>query len=578
MENIVENSITLNESLVWVLDDKKRFDYSEGEGSEKYLENVFAKVNDLSSNSYELESYIKGWSSEYHLSRKRSQLLRGFDFDKTKKVLEVGCGCGAITRFLGETFEDVMAIEGSEARARLARLRTKSMDNVSILCAPFQEIKFKERFDIIFCIGVFEYSNMFVKAIDAHNYVLQYFHDILSPEGIVVIAIENQFGLKYFSSSTEDHTNIMFDGLEGYPRYNNRERTFGYGELKSRLSNYFEDIKFYFPYPDYKIPSCVFSERAFDKIKLGEMISQFPSRDYMGARKPLFDEKLVLLELDKNDKLPFFANSFLVFAGKHNIMSIKFDYLGIMYNDFRLEKYQTVTRILEDKDSRIWVKKTPQIDQQRSESEMLILRPQEREWIDSLSLHTQIVKRVKEKNITIEELFNPCKVWLQKIKSISVLQENRFMIDGKYVDGIWCNSFIKNNECYFIDTEWDWQEKIAINVLIIRSIYYFLFDIRYMTNLSMPLKLNSTRALITIIAKSFNIKVGRKDFKEFCKLESEIVHIIFGKNIQRNAFYINLLLINKWMFVWLEKFIQCNKSVYRKLQRKVSAVSRRLSF
>jgi 16S rRNA A1518/A1519 N6-dimethyltransferase RsmA/KsgA/DIM1 with predicted DNA glycosylase/AP lyase activity len=135
------------------------------------LEKVFTKSADLSSNSYELEQYIRDWSTEYHLSRNRSQLLRGFDFDKRKKVLEVGCGCCAITRFLGETFEDVLAIEGSEIRARLARLRTKNMDNVSILSAPFQEIKFKERFDIIFCIGVFEYSNMFVIAADPYDFV-----------------------------------------------------------------------------------------------------------------------------------------------------------------------------------------------------------------------------------------------------------------------------------------------------------------------------------------------------------------------------------------------------------------------
>ena len=96
------------------------FAYSDGVGSEQYLKKVLLRSNDLSTRSGELESYIKDWSSEYHLTTKRAQLLSGFKFDRTLKVLEVGCGCGAITRYLGETFDSVVSVEGSIARARLA--------------------------------------------------------------------------------------------------------------------------------------------------------------------------------------------------------------------------------------------------------------------------------------------------------------------------------------------------------------------------------------------------------------------------------------------------------------------------
>ena len=200
MKNLVKNDIWLNESSIWVSDEKRTISFSDGRSSERYLEKVLIEATDLSSDSYELERFIRDWPSEYHLTRKRAHLLRGFDFDKSKKVLEVGCGCGAITRFLGEIFDEVVAVEGSITRAKLARLRTKNMENVSILCAPFQDIKFKERFDIIFCIGVFEYSNVFVNASDPYEAILKYFYDILTPDGVLVLAIENQFGLKYFSS------------------------------------------------------------------------------------------------------------------------------------------------------------------------------------------------------------------------------------------------------------------------------------------------------------------------------------------------------------------------------------------
>ena len=76
-----------------------------------------------------------------------AKMFSGFD-----RVLEVGCGCGAITRFLGENFDDVVSVEGSLNRARLARLRTRDLPGVTILCAPFQEIRFSRKFDVVFCI------------------------------------------------------------------------------------------------------------------------------------------------------------------------------------------------------------------------------------------------------------------------------------------------------------------------------------------------------------------------------------------------------------------------------------------
>ena len=159
IQSIVQNELVEDSSSVWLLRGHDKFAYSDGVASERYLKKVLLRSKDLSTRSSELESYITDWSSEYHLTSKRAQLLSGFKFDRTLKVLEVGCGCGAITRYLGETFDSVVSVEGSIARARLARLRTRDLTSVSIVCAPFQEICFSQKFDIIFVIGVFEYSD-----------------------------------------------------------------------------------------------------------------------------------------------------------------------------------------------------------------------------------------------------------------------------------------------------------------------------------------------------------------------------------------------------------------------------------
>jgi len=536
--------------MIWTLAAQKEFDYSDGQTAERYLGKVLNKANDLSSDSFELEKFIKDWPSEYHLSRKRAQLLSCFEFDQSKKVLEVGCGCGAITRFLGETFDHVLAVEGSPVRSRLARLRTKNMQNVSIICAPFQELKFREHFDIIFCIGVYEYSNEFIADPDPYDTVLQYFHNTLKSDGILVVAIENQFGLKYFASRREDHTGIKFDGLEGYPHFGNKAKTFGYEDLENRLRKYFAQTKFYFPYPDYKLPSCILTKQFFEKVKLGELVGNVSSRDYFYNQKSIFDEKLVLIEIDKNNQLPFFSNSFLVFAGKTKISSTGFRHLGLIYTTDRLKKFQTITRFVEQKNGSIWAEKDPIYGITEIKDGKLTLRSLKDKWIDGLSIQMQLMKRSKERYISINELFTPCKKWLKQLKRISLFQENELWLDGKYVDCIWRNSYIQGNQCLFIDLEWEWEDKIRLKIIVIRSIYLFLNDLSSLSGISPVLKKRSMKQLISTIAETIGIKIHNKDFNEFFQLHAEIMNIVYGSNKTIKIYSMKLKFWNTPLFTF----------------------------
>jgi 2-polyprenyl-3-methyl-5-hydroxy-6-metoxy-1,4-benzoquinol methylase len=560
INNILSNILELDETNVWALEKSTKFGYSDGVESEQYLRKVLTKASDISSDSYELETYIKDWNSEYHLSRKRTQLLKGFDFDKTKKVLEVGCGCGAITRFLGETFENVTAIEGSIARARIARMRTKNMENVSIICAPFQEIKFIEKFDIIFCIGVFEYSNMFVTATDPYDHILKYFNEILNPGGEVVIAIENQFGLKYFSSSKEDHSSVMFDGIEGYTRFANKNaRTFGYKELTSLLKKHFNSVDYYFPYPDYKMPSCIVSEKFLEEASVSELISGFEQTSYLDHPKPLFDENLTLNELDKNKMLPFFSNSFLVFAGKNEELASKLHELGRIYSHGRLQQYQTLTLFKKEADN-IYADKKLVNGEKVAISECVKLHECKSLWIDGKSIHGELLRHVKEQGLTISELFTPTKIWLDKIHSLAYEKDGKYVIDGKYVDCIWKNCFISDGKCEFIDLEWEWNEPINFNRLLIKSIVEFLNHIIGMTDINPVLKSPSKKVTTIKIAQSLGIQLTNTDFEEFYDAEHKFAQTVYGKTNSLWKFYLKLDLIDSRTIPFL---IYCRKFIFK---------------
>ena len=121
------NSLVATQSGVWALPgEAESFEYSDGDAEEENLESILTSATNLSSLSLELEEKHNDWTSEYHLSPLRANLLRYLDLTHKKTALELGCGCGALTRYLGEQGLAVDAVEGSQRRANLAKIRCQT--------------------------------------------------------------------------------------------------------------------------------------------------------------------------------------------------------------------------------------------------------------------------------------------------------------------------------------------------------------------------------------------------------------------------------------------------------------------
>src|SRR5687767_8822077 len=103
------------ENNVWIKENyENHIAYSDGEDVETRILEALKKCKDVSVLSEELESHIFNWTSLCFFSKKRSNLLRPFTEQfKGKTILEIGCGAGSITRFLGECGAQVVGIEPS---------------------------------------------------------------------------------------------------------------------------------------------------------------------------------------------------------------------------------------------------------------------------------------------------------------------------------------------------------------------------------------------------------------------------------------------------------------------------------
>ena len=135
----------------------------------------------------------------------------------------------------------------------------------------------------------------------------------LKKDGEIIIAIENKLGLKYWRGAPEDHTNRIFEGIEGYPNYDGI-KTFNRKELKELLEQAgFKDIRFYYPIPDYKFCYEIFSDEYVPSEKHRITPSLFPS-PHPSQSFSIFNEQYVAESLQDAGLFKDFANSFLVFA------------------------------------------------------------------------------------------------------------------------------------------------------------------------------------------------------------------------------------------------------------------------
>jgi len=87
---------------IWSRQDYTGIAYSDGDEVEQRIASIINEASDLGVLSSELRQHCTDWPSLYHLSGTRANILRPFENDLHGDILEIGAGCGAITRYLGE--------------------------------------------------------------------------------------------------------------------------------------------------------------------------------------------------------------------------------------------------------------------------------------------------------------------------------------------------------------------------------------------------------------------------------------------------------------------------------------------
>jgi SAM-dependent methyltransferase len=287
------------------------------DGAEDRLLEVLRGAADRRAGSDELFASVEDWPTRYHLSRLRANLLRPLVVGEGMRVLDVGAGTGALSRWLGEQGAQVTALEGSLARARVAAARCEGLGNVEVLCGPLDALEDDDAFDLVVVCGVLEYSGAGIGGAGGPAAFLDAVRALCRPQGSVALAIENRVGLKYLLGYAEDHLGRPFAGIEGY-RSDPGVRTWSRAELGSMLAAAgLGSQTWLFPFPDYKLPTLVLAEEAYrqpDAVELVDQLARLPVMDYSMPPLRLADERAAHAGLVAAGLGPDVANSFLVVA------------------------------------------------------------------------------------------------------------------------------------------------------------------------------------------------------------------------------------------------------------------------
>lgn len=293
----------------------------------------------------------RSWPILYHLSPLRENIVEWIPMDRSTRVLEVGSGCGAITGALARKAGSVTCVDLSKKRSLINAYRHSECDNVIIHVGNFKDIEpdLPKDFDYICLIGVFEYGQSYIGGETPFEDFLKLLMPHLGQGGRIVIAIENKYGLKYFAGCKEDHLGTWFSGIENYVD-GGGVRTFsrkGLEKLFNRCG--VEEAHFYYPYPDYKFMTTLYSDAKLPGK--GELFNNL--RNFDRDRMLLFDEKNAFDGIVEDGLFPVFSNSLIAVIGKD------FETRYVKYSNDRAPEYAIKTEIRGAAGEEVSVRKYP---------------------------------------------------------------------------------------------------------------------------------------------------------------------------------------------------------------------------
>ena len=464
----------------------------ENEDLENKIYDIVCKSDDF------IEAIRENNSYEYHyfLSPLRHNLFQWYPYKEEGSLLEIGAGYGQLTSLFTQKVSHVVAVEDSQSKCNII---SKRAEDATALVSDFDDIQIDEKFDYIVLCNIFEYAKSFVKSENPYVDYLNYLKKFLKDDGVILLALSNRLGLKYLAGFKEEHTDQLFEGIEGYSNVDYVE-TFTKTEITDIINDAgFSNYKFFYPYPNHEIPETINTDRFINEIPFTGITR------YFDERIQFFDEVKLNLTLSEDNLCQYFANSFLVEIRSSNIdyPTDKIDFVKLGTD--REEEFNTYTIIWSDGK----VSKTPVSEKANNHIKRMVegskydigkIKCLDAEMKNN-SLYYDFIKEKSCEYILLDIIAQKDKDKFFKLiedihdalfynsfesdeyateeflKVFKVKSDVKFHCHEKsYLDLILGNMFIIDGEFTVIDYEWIFDFPIPLEYIFFRVFNYHLFS------------------------------------------------------------------------------------------------------
>lgn len=218
----------------------------------------------------------------YALAELRENVLEWYDFKENGRLLQVGADYGALTGLFLTKVSEVTVLDPSEESLNVVKMRYRGDKKLTLVCGDLMTdggLLQVGGYDYVTVIGTLaaEYSlKQQLKAAQA----------LLAPGGVLLLAVCNTFGIKYFAGAERD------------------EVTATKKELEALLAG----GRFFYPVPDYRIANEVYSDRYLPKK--GDLTGALTVYDY--PQYTSMDVGAAYDAVCEDGQFDNFTNSFLV--------------------------------------------------------------------------------------------------------------------------------------------------------------------------------------------------------------------------------------------------------------------------
>ena len=468
--------------------------YSDGQQVEEQMLEIAKSYPEDASQDYIAQD--SHYTVNNTFSSVRRNILNWYPFRKDADILEIGAGMGALTGLFCDVAKSVTAVEMSKARAEVIRARYPQRRNLDVISEDITEWNTNKRFDYVIFIGVLEYAGIFSDDTNPYERFLDSARKLLKEDGVLLFAIENRFGLKYWLGGAEDHLQKPFVGVAGY-KDPKTAKTFSKAELEEMLDHVgLKEHRVYAVYPDYKFPEIICT----DEFTPSYMNLQKVHFTYSKNSVLTANEKELYKQLTDNKVWDFFANSFLVEASYSHISEPHI--IHVSAKGECKKQYRVSTVIFHDGT----VKKIPMhsaasahIDNIFKNNEILrsrgvavvSLKREGQElispFVKAQSAQTRFVQLMRENDR--QGAFHMIDLLKDALLKSSDLTDSGNMIfdiidsenacdygpilENGYVDMTFYNAFLQDDELVFYDQEWCF-EKVPLRFILyysVKSIY-----------------------------------------------------------------------------------------------------------